>query len=469
MSAPLDAIRAAVGPGGFSDTPADIAPFLREHRGLYQGETALFVQPASTEAVAKVVSICAQAKIAIVPQGGNTGLVGGQIPFPGDHAILLNLSRMNKVRALDPDNDTITVEAGCTLAALQQAAEAADRLFPLSLASEGSCQIGGNISTNAGGNAVLRYGNMRDLVLGIEAVLPDGRIWNGLRGLRKDNTGYDLKQLFIGGEGTLGIVTAAVCKLFPRPRTVATALVAVPDVAAAVSLFGRLKQTSGDRLTAFELIPRIGIDFVTRHIPGARDPLTKAVDWYVLAELSSAGEEDLRHRLEAALATALEEGLASDAAIAESGAQASALWALRENLSDVQKLEGGSIKHDISVPISAIPAFITEASKAVTAALPGIRPVPFGHIGDGNVHFNLSQPPAMDRDAFLDRWAEFNRIVHDIAAGLGGSISAEHGLGFMKRDEITHYKSAVEIDMMRAVKRALDPQNIMNPGKLVLP
>ena len=469
MSAPLDAIRAAVGPGGFSDTPADIAPFLREHRGLYQGETALFVQPASTEAVAKVVSICAQAKIAIVPQGGNTGLVGGQIPFPGDHAILLNLSRMNKVRALDPDNDTITVEAGCTLAALQQAAEAADRLFPLSLASEGSCQIGGNISTNAGGNAVLRYGNMRDLVLGIEAVLPDGRIWNGLRGLRKDNTGYDLKQLFIGGEGTLGIVTAAVCKLFPRPRSVATALVAVPDVAAAVSLFGRLKQTSGDRLTAFELIPRIGIDFVTRHIPGARDPLTKAVDWYVLAELSSAGEEDLRHRLEAALATALEEGLASDAAIAESGAQASALWALRENLSDVQKLEGGSIKHDISVPISAIPAFITEASKAVTAALPGIRPVPFGHIGDGNVHFNLSQPPAMDRDAFLDRWAEFNRIVHDIAAGLGGSISAEHGLGFMKRDEITHYKSAVEIDMMRAVKRALDPQNIMNPGKLVLP
>ena len=469
MSAPLDAIRAAVGPGGFSDTPADIAPFLREHRGLYQGETALFVQPASTEAVAKVVSICAQAKIAIVPQGGNTGLVGGQIPFPGDHAILLNLSRMNKVRALDPDNDTITVEAGCTLAALQQAAEAADRLFPLSLASEGSCQIGGNISTNAGGNAVLRYGNMRDLVLGIEAVLPDGRIWNGLRGLRKDNTGYDLKQLFIGGEGTLGIVTAAVCKLFPRPRTVATALVAVPDVAAAVSLFGRLKQTSGDRLTAFELIPRIGIDFVTRHIPGARDPLTKAVDWYVLAELSSAGEEDLRHRLEAALAAALEEGLASDAAIAESGAQASALWALRENLSDVQKLEGGSIKHDISVPISAIPAFITEASKAVTAALPGIRPVPFGHIGDGNVHFNLSQPPAMDRDAFLDRWAEFNRIVHDIAAGLGGSISAEHGLGFMKRDEITRYKSAVEIDMMRAVKRALDPQNIMNPGKLVLP
>ena len=469
MSAPLDAIRAAVGPGGFSDTPADIAPFLREHRGLYQGETALFVQPASTEAVAKVVSICAQAKIAIVPQGGNTGLVGGQIPFPGDHAILLNLSRMNKVRALDPDNDTITVEAGCTLAALQQAAEAADRLFPLSLASEGSCQIGGNISTNAGGNAVLRYGNMRDLVLGIEAVLPDGRIWNGLRGLRKDNTGYDLKQLFIGGEGTLGIVTAAVCKLFPRPRTVATALVAVPDVVAAVSLFGRLKQTSGDRLTAFELIPRIGIDFVTRHIPGARDPLTKAVDWYVLAELSSAGEEDLRHRLEAALAAAFEEGLASDAAIAESGAQASALWALRENLSDVQKLEGGSIKHDISVPISAIPAFITEASKAVTAALPGIRPVPFGHIGDGNVHFNLSQPPAMDRDAFLDRWAEFNRIVHDIAAGLGGSISAEHGLGFMKRDEITRYKSAVEIDMMRAVKRALDPQNIMNPGKLVLP
>lgn len=471
MRTPLDAIRAAVGPGGFSDTPADIAPFLREHRGLYQGETALFVQPASTEEVAKIVSICAEAKIAIVPQGGNTGLVGGQIPFPGDHAILLNLSRMNRVRALDPDNDTITVEAGCTLAALQAAAEAADRLFPLSLASEGSCQIGGNIATNAGGNAVLRYGNMRELVLGIEAVLPDGRIWNGLRGLRKDNTGYDLKQLFIGGEGTLGIVTAAVCKLFPRPRATATALVAVTDVTAAVRLLGHLKQASGDRLTAFELIPRIGIEFVTRHIPTARDPLPTAYDWYVLAELSTAADDDaaLRQGLEAALGEALADGHANDAAIAESGAQASALWALRENLSDVQKLEGGSIKHDISVPISAIPAFIAEASQAVTAALPGIRPVPFGHIGDGNVHFNLSQPPAMDRDEYLGKWADFNRIVHDIAAALGGSISAEHGLGFMKREEITLYKSAVEIDMMRAVKRALDPHNIMNPGKLVLP
>lgn len=469
MSTPLDEIRTAVGPKGFFDKPGDIAPFLREHRGLYRGETALFVQPASTEEVAKVVSICARHKIAIVPQGGNTGLVGGQIPFPGDHAILLNLSRMNRVRALDPDNDTITVEAGCTLATLQMAAEEADRLFPLSLASEGSCQIGGNISTNAGGNAVLRYGNMRELVMGIEAVLPDGRVWDGLRGLRKDNTGYDLKQLFIGGEGTLGIVTAAVCKLFPRPRTVATALIAVPDVAAAVRLLGQLKQTSGDRLTAFELIPRIGIEFVTRHIPGARDPLPAAHDWYVLAELSSAGDEALRHKLEEALATACEGGLATDAVIAESQAQAAALWGLRENMSDVQKLEGGSIKHDISVPISAIPSFIAQASAAVAAALPGIRPVPFGHIGDGNVHFNLSQPPAMARDEFLGRWADFNRIVHDIAAGLGGSISAEHGLGFMKRDEITHYKSAVEIDMMRAVKRTFDPHNIMNPGKLVLP
>lgn len=469
MNAALDEIRAAVGPKGFSDDPDRIAPFLREHRGLYQGETALFVQPANTEQVAKVVSICAQHKIAIVPQGGNTGLVGGQIPFPGAHAILLNLSRMNRVRAIDPDNDTITVEAGCTLAMLQAAAEEVDRLFPLSLASEGSCQIGGNISTNAGGNAVLRYGNMRELVLGIEAVLPDGRVWNGLRGLRKDNTGYDLKQLFIGGEGTLGIVTAAVCKLFPRPRATATALVAVPDVAAAVSLLGRLKQASGDRLTAFELVPRIGIEFVTRHIAGARDPLPTAYEWYVLAELSSAGEDALRQQLEEALAAALGDGLASDAAIAESGAQASALWALRENLSDVQKLEGGSIKHDISVPISAIPAFIARAIAAVSAALPGIRPVPFGHIGDGNVHFNLSQPPAMAREAFLDRWADFNRIVHDVATDLGGSISAEHGLGFMKREEITRYKSAVEMDMMRAVKRALDPHGIMNPGKLILP
>lgn len=467
MSA-LDRIRNAVGPKGVLDTPHDMAPYLIEHRGLYQGQTAMIVQPASLSEVAAVVAICNETATAIVPQGGNTGLVGGQIPFPGDDAILLNMSRMNRVRSIDPLNDTLTVEAGCTLAALHEAAQTAGRLFPLRLASEGSCQAGGVISTNAGGNAVLRYGNMRELVLGIEAVLPDGRVWNGLRGLRKDNTGYDLKQLFIGGEGTLGVITAAVCKLFPIPRAVETAFIAVPGVVQATALLPRLRAASFDQLTAFELIPRIGLEFVLRHIPGARDPLPGPNEWYVLIEISSGqAPTAIRAMLETALGAASEDGLITDAVIASNAAQSQALWALRENLSDVQKHEGGSIKHDIAVPIPAIAEFISRATQAVTNALPGIRPVPFGHIGDGNVHFNLSQPLGMDRAAYLAQWDRFNKIVHDIAAELGGSISAEHGLGYMKREEITRYKSAVEMDMMRAVKRALDPKGIMNPGKLV--
>lgn len=467
MSA-LDRIRNAVGPKGVLDTPHDMAPYLIEHRGLYQGQTAMIVQPASLSEVAAVVAICNETATAIVPQGGNTGLVGGQIPFPGDGAILLNMSRMNRVRSIDPLNDTLTVEAGCTLAALHDAAQTAGRLFPLRLASEGSCQAGGVISTNAGGNAVLRYGNMRELVLGIEAVLPDGRVWNGLRGLRKDNTGYDLKQLFIGGEGTLGVITAAVCKLFPIPRAVETAFIAVPGVVQATALLPRLRAASFDQLTAFELIPRIGLEFVLRHIPGVRDPLPNPNEWYVLIEISSGqAPSAIRAMLETALGAASEDGLIGDAVIASNATQSQALWALRENLSDVQKLEGGSIKHDIAVPIPAIAEFISRASLAVTNALPGIRPVPFGHIGDGNVHFNLSQPLGMDRAAYLAQWDRFNKIVHDITAELGGSISAEHGLGYMKREEITRYKSAVEMDMMRAVKRALDPKGIMNPGKLV--
>jgi FAD/FMN-containing dehydrogenase len=464
----LDQIRAIVGPAGFIDQPADMAPYLREHRGLYQGETALIVRPASTDEVAAVVRLCADSGTAIVPQGGNSGLVGGQIPFPGDHAILLNLSRMNRIQNIDLLNDTVTLEAGVTLAALQAAAQDAGRLFPLHLASGGSAQLGGVISTNAGGNAVLRYGMMRELVLGIEAVLPDGQIWNGLRALRKDNTGYDLKQLFIGGEGTLGIITRAVVKLFARPRSVQTAMLGVPGVAQAVALLPRLRAATGDQLTGFELLPRIGMEFVLKHIPGTHDPFTAPHDWYVLIEISSGYEASvIRAMLETALASAIDAGLVRDAVLAENISQAQALWALRENLSDVQKLEGGSIKHDIAVPVSAIAEFITRASTAVHAVLPGIRPVPFGHVGDGNVHFNLSQPPGMDRDAFLARWDEFNKIVHDIVADLGGSISAEHGLGRMKRDEITRYKSPLEMELMRAVKRALDPKNIMNPGKLV--
>ncbi len=468
MSDVFQKIRAIAGPAGVIDAPADMAPYLREHRGLYQGETALVVKPASAAEVAAIVSVCAQTGTAIVPQGGNTGLVGGQIPFPGDNAILLNLSRMNHIQTIDLLNDTVTLEAGVTLAALQGAARDAGRLFPLQLASGGSAQIGGVISTNAGGNAVLRYGMMRNLVLGIEAVLPDGQIWNGLRGLRKDNTGYDLKQLFIGGEGTLGIITRAAVKLFPAPRSVETAMVAVPGVAQAVALLPLLRGATGDQLTGFELLPRIGLEFVVKHIPGARDPMTAQHPWYVLIEISSGYEASItRAMLEAALAAAAGKGLIGDAVVTENLSQAKALWSLRENLSDVQKLEGGSIKHDISVPISAIAGFIARASAAVTAVLPGIRPVPFGHMGDGNVHFNLSQPAGMDQDVFLARWDEFNKIVHDIVADMGGSISAEHGLGRMKREEITRYKSAVEMGLMRTIKRALDPKGIMNPGKLV--
>jgi len=468
VSAILDDIRAITGPAGFIDQPEDMAPYLREHRGLYTGETALIVRPASVAEVAAVVKLCAQSGTAVVPQGGNTGLVGGQIPFPGDNAILLNLSRMNRIQMIDLLNDTVTLEAGVTLAALQSAARDAGRLFPLHLASGGSAQMGGLISTNAGGNAVLRYGMMRDLVLGIEAVLPDGQIWNGLRGLRKDNTGYDLKQLFIGGEGTLGVVTRAVVKLFPAPQCVETAMLGVPDVASSIALLPVLRAAAGDQLTGFELLPRIGVEFVLRHIPGARDPMAAPYPWYVLIEISSGYEASIvRAMLEAVLANAVAKGLVKDAVIAQTQSQARALWALRENLSDVQKLEGASIKHDISVPVSAIAEFITRASAAVTAILPGIRPVPFGHMGDGNVHFNLSQPIGMDSAAYLARWDEFNKIVHDIVAHLGGSISAEHGLGRMKRSEITRYKSALEMGLMRAVKQALDPKGIMNPGKLV--
>jgi len=464
----LEKLRAITGPAGFIDQPADMAAYLREHRGLYKGETALIVRPASTAEVAAVVAACAENSMAIVPQGGNTGLVGGQIPFPGDNAILLNLSRMNRIQNIDLLNDTVTLEAGVTLAALQGAAQGAGRLFPLHLASQGSAQVGGVISTNAGGNAVLRYGMMRELVLGIEAVLPDGQIWNGLRGLRKDNTGYDLKQLFIGGEGTLGIITRAVVKLFPAPRSVETAMAAVPDVAQAVALLPLLRAATGDQLTGFELLPRIGMEFVLRHIPGMRDPMAVPHPWYVLIEISSGYESSTtRAMMEAALASAGDAGLVVDAVLAENVSQAQALWALRENLSDVQKLEGGSIKHDVSVPISLIAEFIARASAAVTKVLPGIRPVPFGHMGDGNVHFNLSQPIGMDTAVYLARWDEFNDIVHAIVADMGGSISAEHGLGHMKRIEITRYKSAVEMDLMRAVKRALDPRGIMNPGKLV--
>jgi D-lactate dehydrogenase (cytochrome) len=372
------------------------------------------------------------------------------------------------VRGIDPGNDTITVEAGCILHDVQQAAAAADRLFPVSLGAEGTCQIGGNISTNAGGIQVLRYGNMREQVLGLEVVLPDGRVWDGLRALRKDNTGYDLKQLFIGAEGTLGIITAAVLRLYPKPRAEAAAFAAVCDLDAAVTLLDRVRTAAGDAVTSFELFPRLGIDLALAHVPGAHDPLAGRHDWYVLVELtSSADAADLRDSLETTLAAAYEEGLVPDATVAASQAQVDTFWHLRESMVEAQKNAGGSIKHDVAVPVSAVPAFIDRASAAVAALIPGIRPVPFGHLGDGNIHFNLTQPVGADKAAYLARWEEVNRVVHDIVVELSGSISAEHGIGRMKVEENRHYKPALEIELMQRLKAALDPQGIMNPGKVV--
>ncbi len=464
----LNRLKDVVGPSGFMDVASDMAPFLTEQRELYRGRAAAVLRPANVEEVAKVMLIASETRTAIVPQGGNTGLVGGQIPSQSGEEIVLSLSRLNRVRGIDEFNNTLTVEAGMTLAAAQSAAEKVDRLFPLSLASEGSCQVGGVLATNAGGTAVLRYGNARDLVLGLEVVLADGRIWRSLAGLRKDNTGYDLKQLFIGSEGTLGIITAASLKLFPRPRSVETAVVAVPDVEAAIALLRLMDNESGGLVSAFELIPRIGIEFVLRHMKGTREPLEKPFRWYVLVEMSSSFKgKRLTQVLEEALASAIEHGLAKDAVVARSEQQRSDFWKLRESLSEVQRLEGGSIKHDVSVPVSLIGQFIARATKAVEMELPGVRVVAFGHIGDGNVHFNLSQPVSADKQAYLGQWARMNEIVHGIVGEFGGSISAEHGVGQLKRDEVARTKSPVDMAVMRGLKSALDPYNLLNPGKLI--
>jgi FAD/FMN-containing dehydrogenase len=463
----LGRIKTTVGPRGWIADPAEQEPYLVEARRLWRGATRLVVRPASTEEVAAVVRICAEAKLPIVPQGGNTGLVGGGVPPEDGQSIVIALGRMNRIRAIDPVNFTMTVEAGCILAQLHEAAAGVDRLFPLSLGAEGSCQIGGNLSTNAGGIAVLRYGNTRELTLGLEVVLPDGRIWDGLRGLRKDNTGYDLKQLFIGGEGTLGIITAATLKLFPKPREIETAFLGLSQVEDVMALFARARAATADQLTAFELIPRAALDQALAHISGTIDPLAEPHPWYVLLEMaSSETESGLRVLLDRLLETALEENLVADGVIAESGQQGEQLWHIREAIVEAQ-LYSGSIKHDVSVPVSRVGDFIIRATAGVTERLPGIRPMAFGHVGDGNIHFNLTQPEGADTTAYLARWQEFNDIVHGVVRDLHGSISAEHGVGRLKRDEIIHYKSPIEIELMRAVKRALDPDNIMNPGKLV--
>ncbi len=460
----LDAIRTIVGSKGVIE-PEDAAPFLAERRARWPGKAAMIVCPATTQEVADVVKICAAHNIAITPQGGNTGLVGGQIPF-GDE-ILLSLKRMRRVREIEPLNNTMTVDAGLTLAEAQEAARGAGRLFPLSIGSEGSCQIGGVISTNAGGVNVLRYGNCRDLVLGLEAVLPNGEIWNGLKRLRKDNTGYDIKQLMIGGEGTLGIVTGAVLKLFPEPAEKITVCAGVKSTQDAVALLSHAQTLTGGAATSFELMTRICIELVLKHIPGTRDPMSEPHGVYVLMEFSSGQKSGLRANVEEMLAAGLEQGLLQDAVIAENEAQTKALWHIRHSMSEAISGEGLGARHDVSVATSDIPLFLEKAAEQVARIAPGSRVVAFGHIGDGNVHYDVVGPEGADPHALDDKRAEIESAVYDVIGDFNGSISAEHGVGRHRRDTLAKRKSAVELEVMRAIKKALDPQGIMNPGKMV--
>ncbi len=446
----------------------DVAGYATDWRKRYAGAPLAVVRPGTTAEVAAVVKACAETRTAIVPQGGNTGLCGGATPDASGKQVIVSLGRMNRIRALDPVNNTMTVEAGCVLASLQQAADEADRLFPLSLAAEGSCAIGGNLSTNAGGVQVLRYGNTRELVLGLEVVLPSGEVWDGLRGLRKDNTGYDLKHLFVGAEGTLGIITAAVLKLFPKPRAQATAVAALQTPRDALKLLEHVQARCGDRLTGFELLSAICLELVRKHFPRVAMPFAASYPQYALIELSDTqGGTAVGEMLEATLADGIESGLALDAVVAASVEQAKNLWALRENVSEAQAAEGQNIKHDISIPISRIGDFIEATDAKLRAAFPGVRMVTFGHLGDGNLHYNVTHPEGGDEAAFIARTEEVNRVVHDSVAAFGGSISAEHGIGQYKRDELLRYKSPVEMELMRTLKRAVDPLGIMNPGKVL--
>jgi FAD/FMN-containing dehydrogenase len=444
---------------------AEQEPYLIEGRGLYHGTTPVVLRPGSVEEVATILRLANETGTAIVPQGGNTGLVGGQIPHHGE--VVLSLKRLDRIREVDALSNTMTCEAGVILANAQAAAASADRLFPLSLGAEGSCTIGGNLSTNAGGTSAFAYGVARDLVVGLEVVLADGRVLNALNKLKKDNTGYDLKNLFIGAEGTLGIITAAVLKLFPAQRTIETAFVGVPSPEAALALLNLIQEKTNRAATSFELIARIAVEFAIRHGHGVRDPLEEPHPWYVLVQLASAAPQDLRTTLEETLETGMERGLVTDAAVADSIEHRRAFWHLREILPEVQKPEGGSIKHDISVPLAAVPDFLREAGAAVESLIPGSRPVPFGHLGDGNIHYNISQPIGADTAAYLARWDEMNDVVHQVVMKFGGSISAEHGVGVMKRKLIAELKDPVAIDVMGVLKRALDPKNILNPGKVV--
>ncbi|MBK9161295.1 MAG: FAD-binding oxidoreductase [Nitrosomonadales bacterium] len=461
----LQRIAALVG-GDAVLTDAAAAAHCRDWRGRYQGQASAVVLPADTQQVSGVVDLCVENGVSMVPQGGNTSLCGASVPLAdGTQQIVINLSRMNRIREMDAVNYTMTVEAGCTLASLYEAAEKVDRLFPLGLtAIAPHCEIGGNLSTNAGGLGVLRYGNARDLVLGLEVVLPDGRIWNGLRCLRKDNTGYDLKHLFIGAEGTLGIITAAVLKLYPRPRSTATACVAVRDPAAAVALLAHLRAACGDRISAFELVSRPCLDLVFKHIPDTREPFGTTHEWIVLVKLADVLSAPLDKELRAALESFGERVDGFD--ITNGEADAERWWKLRKNIAEAQKIEGLSIKHDISVPVSRVAEFISQTGTALRDTYPGIRIVAFGHMGDGNIHYNTSMPDGVQNREFIDRHEhDVNRIVYGIVAGLGGSFSAEHGIGQLKRAEIARYKSPLEIELMRGIRDMLDPGGLMNPGK----
>jgi FAD/FMN-containing dehydrogenase len=464
----LDEIVKIVGVRHVITDQSEEAAYLEEPRGLFHGRALAVVRPGSTEEVAALLALASRTATPVVPQGGNTGLVGGQIPDASGDAILLSLTRLNRVREVDPSSDTMTVEAGLTLLKAQEAAEAVNRLFPLSLASEGSCTIGGNLSTNAGGVAVLAYGNARDLVLGLEVVLADGRVLNGLSKLRKDNTGYDLRNLFIGAEGTLGIITAAVLKLFPRPTERATAFCGLDSSEAGVRLLSRMKAGAGPALTTFELIPRIGLDMPLRHTPGTRDPLRQPHRWYVLAELSGHGLSGAMNLLaENLIGAAMEAGDVEDAVIAASLEQAKAFWKIRESLPDAQRADGPSIKHDISVPVARIPDFLKEANAAVQALIPDCRILAFGHVGDGNVHYNVFPPAGSEASPLIARWREIADLVHTVVRRFGGSISAEHGIGQLKRDQLPGAKDKVALELMRTLKRALDPKGLLNPGKVL--
>ncbi|MEN5247080.1 FAD-binding oxidoreductase [Brucella pseudintermedia] len=464
----IERFSAIVGEKNALTAPEDLAAYLIEQRDLYHGRTPLVLRPGSTEEVAAIMKLATETKTPVVPQGGNTGLVGGQQPDESGTAIILSLGRMNRIRNLDAVGNLVTLEAGVILKNLQDAVEKAGRLFPLSLGAEGSCQIGGNLGSNAGGTAVLAYGNMRELCLGLEVVLPTGEILNDLRYVKKDNTGYDLKDLFVGSEGTLGVITAAVLKIFPQPKGKGVAYAGLRNPEDVLRLFQLATEHAGPSLTGFELMPRVGVEFTVRHVDGVRDPLESPHDWYVLIDISSSrSEEDARTTLETILTEAFENDIIQDAAIGESVAQAQSFWKMREEMSWAQKPEGGSIKHDISVPVASIPAFIQEANAATLEMIPGARVVCFGHIGDGNLHYNVSQPVGADKEAFLARWHELNHRIHTIVASYGGSISAEHGIGQLKREELAFFKQDVALDLMRRIKSAFDPAGIMNPGKVL--